>query len=319
MKTKLFLLVLPLLLAACSHEEPVITPNARFSYTTTDLTVTFTNQSSNAVSYSWDFGDNSAVSTRTSPSHTYSKTGSYNVTLTAKSSTGHTDKFSQSITLVANAVTSPNASFNYSPLKPFAQQEITLTNNSTNASSYLWDFGNNTTSTLKNPTINYEAGTWTVTLTAFSADKSLKDVSTKTINVMPAPKVMKITSYRVNSIDFEDTEGRYWDGSSKDGPDIFLDLYRDGTDVDLEESTYKSNVSSSDLPYTRTLGWRLSYFSSTYTIYMKDYDSFLDANDVMCKLSFIINNYIPQYPSEITLKTTNEKFSVTLFIEWEAE
>lgn len=318
MKNKLYLIVAlaAIIFAGCKTEDPEVIPSARFSYTTKDLTVVFNNQSTNAVSYSWDFGDNSSIDSSMSPSHTYSKTGSYNVTLVVTSSTGNTDRFSQSITLVPNATETPTANFTYSPLKPYEKQSITFTNSSTKATSYLWNFGNNKTSTSKNPTMSFDAGIWTVTLTAYSEDKSLKDVSTKTINVQAAPKVMKITSYRVNSIDFEDANGRYWDDSSKDGPDIFLKaLYRDGTSTDLKESSYKSNVSASDLPYSRSLGWRLSYFNAVYKICMYDYDTWSD--DWMANFSFTINNYIPTYPSEITLKTG--KFSITLFVEWQAE
>ncbi len=300
----------------CQKEEPAIIPTARFAYTTKDLTVSFTNQSSNAISYLWDFGDNSPLNTKSSPSHTYSRTGSYNVTLTVKSKTGNTDKFSQSISLFPNASETPAANFSYSPLKPYEKQKITLTNNSTKASSYLWDFGNNKTSTEKTPSLAMDAGTWTITLTAYSADKSLKDVCTKTINVLPVPKIMKITGYRVNSIDFEDATGRYWDDSSKDGPDILIkSVTRDGTIIDLKESGYKLNVTASDIPYTRTLGWRLSYFSATYKFRMYDNDSWSD--DWMADFSLMINNYIPEYPSEITLNSG--KFSITLFVEWQAE
>ena len=51
-------------------------------------TITFTNTSSNAISYSWDFGDSSAVSTATNPTHSYSAAGTYAVTLTATHSCG---------------------------------------------------------------------------------------------------------------------------------------------------------------------------------------------------------------------------------------
>lgn len=46
------------------------------------LTVSFTNQSTNADSYLWDFGDGS-TSTQTNPQHTYTTKGSFTVKLTA--------------------------------------------------------------------------------------------------------------------------------------------------------------------------------------------------------------------------------------------
>lgn len=50
-------------------------------------TAQFINNSSGAVSYSWDFGDGSALSTLTSPSHTYAAAGNYTIKLVATSCT----------------------------------------------------------------------------------------------------------------------------------------------------------------------------------------------------------------------------------------
>lgn len=66
-------------------------PVAGFTFSNDNCTapciVTFTNQSTNATDYSWDFGDNSAPSTLTNPSHRYEKSGIYTVSLVAKNST----------------------------------------------------------------------------------------------------------------------------------------------------------------------------------------------------------------------------------------
>jgi serine protease len=62
---------------------------ASFNYSQNGAgTVYFTNTSSNASSYEWNFGDG-ASSTSTSPTHTYSNLGSYNVSLTANSTAGN--------------------------------------------------------------------------------------------------------------------------------------------------------------------------------------------------------------------------------------
>lgn len=57
--------------------------NAQFTASVVGATGIFTNQSTNAVSYSWDFGDASAPSNSANPSHTYTVNGTYTVTLTA--------------------------------------------------------------------------------------------------------------------------------------------------------------------------------------------------------------------------------------------
>lgn len=47
---------------------------------------------------------------------------------------------------------------------------VTFTNVSNEATSYMWDFGDETTSTLVNPDKTYDNGTYTVTLTATNAN-----------------------------------------------------------------------------------------------------------------------------------------------------
>lgn len=82
MNTKhLFFIVLLSALTGC-HKVSV-----GFSYSPTDPKtgekVTFTNESENGEDYTWDFGDNHTVETK-SASHTYSKAGTYVVTLQEK-------------------------------------------------------------------------------------------------------------------------------------------------------------------------------------------------------------------------------------------
>lgn len=67
------------------------------------LKITFTNESQNFESVTWDFGDGSAVSTEANPVYTYSAAGTYKVTITAKSGSD-TETYSEDITL-----TDPNA------------------------------------------------------------------------------------------------------------------------------------------------------------------------------------------------------------------
>jgi len=63
--------------------------------------VVFTNYSQNASSYSWNFGDNTAAVTETSPTHSFAAEGTYTVTLTAKSSSGSSESFHVSV-VIAN-------------------------------------------------------------------------------------------------------------------------------------------------------------------------------------------------------------------------
>ena len=60
---------------------------ANFSYVIDGNTVTFTNSTSNATSYVWEFGDG-GVSSEEDPVHTYAMDGNYEVTLTASDDAG---------------------------------------------------------------------------------------------------------------------------------------------------------------------------------------------------------------------------------------
>jgi PKD repeat protein len=66
---------------SCKKEADPPIPD--FSSVINDKTVTFTNLSTNATSYSWNFGDESDLSTETNPVHTYAAYGDYDVRLTA--------------------------------------------------------------------------------------------------------------------------------------------------------------------------------------------------------------------------------------------
>lgn len=72
--------------------------NALFTASVTGATVNLSNQSTGAVSYSWNFGDASPVNNTASPSHTYTANGTYTVTLTVVGPCG-TDTYTQVITI----------------------------------------------------------------------------------------------------------------------------------------------------------------------------------------------------------------------------
>ena len=73
---------------SCKDKNAGDAPKARFEYSVEDLTVTFTNQSVDAETYAWDFGDGSAISAEENPIHEYAAEGTYKVTLTAKNQFG---------------------------------------------------------------------------------------------------------------------------------------------------------------------------------------------------------------------------------------
>jgi PKD repeat protein len=112
--------------------------------------------------FEWDFGDGN-TSTDFAPSHTYAEPDEYIVTLRAISPMC-SDSSRQPVTIQPAA---PVAAFD-PPVSGCAPLEITFVNNSEYDDRWLWDFGNGSVSSKKNPTFTYyESGNFLVTLTVY--------------------------------------------------------------------------------------------------------------------------------------------------------
>lgn len=169
-----------------------VVPTAFF---TTDSVVTspviFTNMSTGtdvSTTYYWDFGFGAtpATSDDVNPIVTYSFTGDKTVYLITSNSSGCSSTYLTSIN-VSELDSNVISYFSYTPEDPcFGEDSISFTNESYNANSYLWTFGDGQTSTDENPTHMYAAmGTYTVSLIAYKMGTS--DTSTAQINYVPVP------------------------------------------------------------------------------------------------------------------------------------
>lgn len=90
MKKKLLLAFLLItILASCKKEKKAPATAASFTITKSNYYLTepvsFSNSSTNAATYQWDFGDGQTASTQ-SPQHAYTTAGTYQVKLTANGS-----------------------------------------------------------------------------------------------------------------------------------------------------------------------------------------------------------------------------------------
>jgi PKD repeat protein len=88
-------------------------PTAGFTYTQTGNTIHFTNTSTDATSYFWNFGDGH-TNTNTSPNHTFNGNSNYTVCLIAYHNSCATDTFCETIAMCD--VLSPDFSFTFSGL-----------------------------------------------------------------------------------------------------------------------------------------------------------------------------------------------------------
>ncbi len=90
-------------ISSCKKNSDVDTKDVDFSVNANGYSVTYTNATTDAKSYKWDFGDGT-TSTDTSPSHTYKIKGKFVVTLYATLSSG---RQIQGSTIVNVSKTSP--------------------------------------------------------------------------------------------------------------------------------------------------------------------------------------------------------------------
>jgi gliding motility-associated-like protein len=130
-------------------------------------TVHFINNSSGATSFAWNFGNGNTLNTTQNIDtviYTYLVPGTYVVNLHATNGCSDTST-TETITVFAK----PTASFTLSTYIACVGEQITCSNASTGASSYLWDFGDGITSSLAQPVHSYAAaGIYLVKLKAFN-------------------------------------------------------------------------------------------------------------------------------------------------------
>lgn len=146
-------------------------PSANFTATPiagcSPLIVVFQDQSTGApTAWNWDFG-NGNTSTLQNPTATYFAPGSYTVSLTVTNAAGaNTLTRTQYVTVYEP----PVVAFNGVPSSGCFPLRVQFTDLSTPGlgntnTTWQWDFGNGTTSTLQNPLVTYStAGIFTVTL-----------------------------------------------------------------------------------------------------------------------------------------------------------
>ena len=149
--------------------------------------VLFQDDSTNAKEYSWDFGDGSAPATTPSPLHTFTTPGPKTVTLTVSNRNG-----SATATVLVDVLPPvPVADFSFAPVLPLAGDAVQFTDQSSDATTWSWTFGDGTTSTVRNPQHTYAtSGSFVVTLTVGNGAGDTSVPVSRTIEVDPEPPVI---------------------------------------------------------------------------------------------------------------------------------
>ncbi len=148
-----------------STTQPVLVavrPTADFSASLNNVIgvdVVFTDLSTDdglLTDWFWQFGDG-ATSTEQNPTHAYASAGTFDVTLTATDDDGATDTITMQVAVGVGDP--PVAGFSLFPLFPVANESVQFTDESSDPDnqivSYLYEFGDGSSSTEPNPAHTY--------------------------------------------------------------------------------------------------------------------------------------------------------------------
>ena len=141
------------------------------------------------VEFGWDFGDGTTGSGKI-VEHAYADDGTYTVKLRVTDDEGVTASASGTVRITNRP---PEAAFSFEPEGPTDADTIEFSDSSSDPDgkivSWWWDFGDGTTSEVRNPSHHYQDdGTYTVKLTVTDDDGAEASI-TKEIRVENAPPV----------------------------------------------------------------------------------------------------------------------------------
>ncbi|MBS1637766.1 MAG: PKD domain-containing protein [Bacteroidetes bacterium] len=133
-----------------TYGYPVISPKPNASFTLSPLSgcspviTTFTNTSTAATTYTWNYGDGSPPDNTMSPTHTYTNGSASSQTFTTQLIVANT--FACTDTAFANPVVlpKPDAALTYTPASGCTPLTASFTNNSIAATTYTWNYGDGT-------------------------------------------------------------------------------------------------------------------------------------------------------------------------------
>jgi len=215
-----------------------------------------------------------------------------------------------------NIIVNPVANFTIVGGNEPAPHKVFLTNTSTGAASYIWEFGDGEFSYLTNPDhIFQEGGIYTISLTAVNG--AIQDVITKTITILSRPTQVKLIELILISFP-ELNNDSLWDPDGS--PDVYFEIQDNSLSL-LFSSGIKSELQTSQLPavYSSGLPYVFTNLSTTYYIKFCDYDE-LSVSENMGGYYFPINTWVPddgsEYPVEIIFESATYPLKFKLIIEW---
>ncbi len=248
--------------------------------------VNFTNTSSNAITYLWDFGDNTTT-TSTNPTHNFTTAGIYWVNLTATNG-GCSKTYTSASPIIVNKAV---ANFSFTHTGPCVPLTVAYNDLSVSPVSWLWNFGGGQTSTLQNPVHTFTAlplpsVSLTITdINGCTATKSKPNVSVIPV-VMQASDSVGCTPLLVNFSDLTNTATAWhWD-------------FGDGTTSNVQSPSHTYTTSGSydvTLIVTIAAGCTDTVVFPNYIYVTKPVPDFVSPTVSVCAPSLVDFNNLSQY------------------------
>ncbi len=161
-----------------------------------------------AFTYLWNFGDLTATSTSATAVHLYAADGTYTVTLTLTDIWGDAATTTRTVTIAEPASNLPPVPVISTPtcvVRTCTFPGVSSSDPNGDSFTYLWNFGDTTTSTSASPSKTYTAdGTYTVTLTVtdwwgdFATATRVVTIGEPVGNLPPAPVINTPSCVAVN-------------------------------------------------------------------------------------------------------------------------
>jgi gliding motility-associated-like protein len=151
--------------------RPIISFNAdKVASCQSPMTIQFTNTTPTGSAFQWLFGDGN-TSTQQNPIHTYQQTGDYNVTLIVTNANGCSDTLTKPAFIKVHPVVVAIRNLPATGCAPLTFTPAITVQTVVPIASYLWNFGDGSTSTQATPSHLYSSpGVYTITFTYTTAD-----------------------------------------------------------------------------------------------------------------------------------------------------
>jgi len=195
---------------------------------------------------------------------------------------------------------------------------ISFQSTSQNADTYLWNFGDGTTSNVTNPSKTYNThGNFTIILTATNSSTGKSNSASKQLTITPGKVfVEKIT---IDQIPFTDVSGTGWDYG--DGPDLYPNFVDNNNILVSFRTSYANNITTSSLPLAWTMNpkYEITDWTKAFFVDLWDYDPLNDDDYIGYLYGFKINDVISQssYTTTVSLQDASSSIKVRVTLKWQ--